>query len=63
MIIPMDAEIAFNITPFYDKKKLVNQEQKGGPKMAEEQDKETTFSSTNSLKEHFNAEQIPQNNF
>ena len=28
--------------------------------MAEEQDGETTFSLTNSLKEHLNAEQIPQ---
>ena len=35
----------------------------GGPKMAEEQDKETTFSPTNSLKDHLNTEQIPQNNF
>ena len=30
--------------------------------MAEEQDRETTFSPTNSSKEHLNAEQIPQNN-
>ena len=29
--------------------------------MAEEQDGETNFSPTNSLKEHLNAEQIPQN--
>ena len=35
----------------------------GGPKMAEEQDRETTFSSTNSQKDHWNAEQIPQSNF
>ena len=28
----------------------------GGPKMAEEQDGETTFSPTNSSKEHLNAE-------
>ena len=35
----------------------------GGPKMAEEQDGETTFSLKNSSKEHFNAEQTPQNNF
>ena len=28
----------------------------GGPKMAEEQDGETTFSLTSSSKEHFNAE-------
>ena len=34
-----------------------------GPKMVEESDGETTFSPTNSLKEHLNAEQIPQNNF
>ena len=33
------------------------------PKMVEEEDGETTFSPTNSLKEHFNAEKIPQNNF
>ena len=37
--------------------------QGGGPKMVEEQDWETTFSLTNSSKEHFNAEQTPQNNF
>ena len=35
----------------------------GGPKMAEEQDGETTFSPTNSSKDHLNAEQLPQNNF
>ena len=29
----------------------------------EEQDWETTFSPTNSLKEHLNAEQTSQNNF
>ena len=34
-----------------------------GAKMAEEQDWETTFSPTNSLKEQLNAEQISQNNF
>ena len=37
--------------------------QGGGLKMGEEQDGETTFSPTNSLKDHLNAEQIPQNNF
>ena len=31
--------------------------------MAEEQDGETTFSPTNSSKEHLNAEQAPHNNF
>ena len=31
--------------------------------MVEEQDRETTFSPTNSSKEHLHAEQIPQNNF
>ena len=31
--------------------------------MAEEQDGKTTFSLTNSSKEHFNAEQTTQNNF
>ena len=31
--------------------------------MAEEQDGETTFSPTNSSKDHLNAEQLPQNNF
>ena len=31
--------------------------------MAEEQDGETTFSPTNSSKDHLNAEQILQNNF
>ena len=35
----------------------------GSPKMAEEQDGETNFSPTNSLKEYLNAEKIPQNNF
>ena len=35
----------------------------GSPKMVEEQDGETTFSPTDSSKEHLNAEQIPQNNF
>ena len=34
-----------------------------GAKMVEEWDGETTFSPTNSLKEHLNAEKIPQNNF
>ena len=31
--------------------------------MAEEWDGETTFSPTNLLKDHLNAEQTPQNNF
>ena len=31
--------------------------------MAEEQDKETSFSPKNSSKDHLNAEQILQNNF
>ena len=31
--------------------------------MAEEWDGETTFSSTDSSKDHLNTEQIPQNNF
>ena len=35
----------------------------GSPKMAEEQDEETTFSPTNSSKDHLNIEQILQNNF
>ena len=30
--------------------------------MSEEQDRETTFSPTNSAKEHLNAEKIPLNN-
>ena len=34
-----------------------------GPKMVEEWDGETTFSPTNSSKDHLNAEQLPQNNF
>ena len=42
---------------------LENVLQGGGPKIAEEQDGETTFSPTNSLKDHLNAEQTPQNNF
>ena len=36
---------------------------RGGVKMAEEQDGEITFSSTNSLKEQQNGEQSLQNNF
>jgi len=32
-------------------------------KMAEEYERETTFSPTNSSKDYLNAEQIPQNNF
>ena len=35
----------------------------GEGKMAEESDGKTTFSLTNSSKEHFNAEQTSQNNF
>ena len=35
----------------------------GGPKTVEEQDGETTFSPTNSSKDHLNVEQLPQNNF
>ena len=31
--------------------------------MAEEWDRETTFSPTNSSKDHLNAKQTPQNNF
>ena len=42
---------------------LENVLQGGGPKIAEEQDRETTFSPTNSLQDHLNAEQTPQNNF
>ena len=34
-----------------------------GTKMSEEWDGETTFSPSNSSKEHLNAEQTPQNNF
>ena len=36
---------------------------RGGAKMVEEQDGETTFSPTNSLKDHLNTEQTPQDNF
>ena len=35
----------------------------GEAEMAEEQDGKTTFSPTNSSKEHLNAEQTTQNNF
>ena len=35
----------------------------GSPKMAEEWDRENTFSPINSSKYHLNAEQLPQNNF
>ena len=45
------------------KKMAENSTLRGSPKMVEEQDRETTFSLTNSLKEHLNSEQIPQNNF
>ena len=31
--------------------------------VADEYDRETTFSPTNSSKDHLNAEQLPQNNF
>ena len=31
--------------------------------MVEKQDRDTTFSPTNSSKEHLNTEKIPQNNF
>ena len=37
--------------------------QRGGLKMGEEQDGETTFSTTNSLKDHLHFEQLPKNNF
>jgi len=33
---------------------------RAGPKMAEEQDGETTFSSTNPWKDHLHVEQLPQ---
>ena len=36
---------------------------RGDPKMVEKWDRETTFSATNSPKDHLNAEQFPQNNF
>ena len=42
---------------------LMKVKEKGGAKMAKEQDGETNFSPTNSLKEQLNAEQTPQNNF
>ena len=35
----------------------------GHLKMVEEKDGETTFSPTNSSKDHLNAEEIPQNSF
>ena len=35
----------------------------GSPMMADEYDRETTFSPINSSKDHLNAEQLPQNNF
>ena len=37
--------------------------QKQGPKVVEEQDGEAIFSPTNSWKDHLNVEQLPQNNF
>ena len=42
---------------------LNHKAREGGVKMAEEQDGEITFSSTNSLKEQQNGEQSLQNNF
>ena len=42
---------------------LRSTEMGGGPKIAEEYDGETTFSPTNTSKEHLNAEKIPQNYF
>ena len=42
---------------------LKSTEMGGSPKMAEEYDGETTFSPTNTSKEHLNAEKIPQNYF
>ena len=41
----------------------IKKAERGSPKMVEESDVETTFSPTNSSKDHLNAEQIPQNNF
>ena len=41
----------------------IKKAERGSPKMVEESDGETTFSPTNSSKDHLNAEQIPQNNF
>ena len=37
--------------------------EKKAQKIAEEEDGDTTFSPTNSLKDHLNPEEIPQNNF
>ena len=42
---------------------LRSTEMGGGPKIAEEYDGETTFSPTNTSKEHLNAQKIPQNYF
>ena len=55
-------EKMLNITN-YQRNANQNYSEGGGPKMAEEQDGETTFSPTNSSKEHLNIEQTPQNNF
>ena len=42
---------------------ILKSRDRGCPKMAEEWDGETTFSPTNSSKEHLNAKQIAENNF
>ena len=53
-----------NLTEADDiKKRRQEYIERGGVKMAEEQDGEITFSSTNSLKEQQNGEQSLQNNF
>ena len=54
---------AINVIHHINKVKDKNCMIRGGPKMAEEKDRETTFFPTNSSKDHLNAEHLPQNNF
>ena len=55
--------LATNITADDDCNHEIKRWRQGSPKMAEEQEGETTSSPTNSLKEHLNDKQIPLNNF
>ena len=60
-------EITLNVNMPIKRHSLAERIQKeepvDGPKMAEEEDWETTFSPTNSSKDHLNAKPLPQHNF